>query len=86
MGKRIILFDPSHPDEPLEAEIEKSNQKELMLLVPNTRVRFKLTRTDADAVFEGSLGGRDFIYDPSKATFAALFEEANPNNARYGGN
>jgi hypothetical protein len=74
MSKRIILFDAYHPDEPLEAEIEQSSPTELCLAIPNTQVRFKLRRPDPDAAFEGSLGGRDFIFDPSKATFAALFE------------
>jgi hypothetical protein len=74
MGKRIILFAAHHPDEPLEVEIEQSSLMELSLSIPNTQVRFKLHRDDPETPFEGSLGGRDFIYDPSKPTFAALFE------------
>jgi hypothetical protein len=65
MIKRVALFDEDHPDEPLEAEIEQSSSTELILTIPNTLVRFKLVRPDPKAPFEGSVGGRDFIFYPS---------------------
>lgn len=80
MATRIILFDAQHPEEPLEAQVELCSQMELSLSIPNTNVRFKVCRSNQEASFEGSVGGRDFIYDPSKSRFAALFETSVPVN------
>jgi hypothetical protein len=70
MGKRIILLDEYHPDEPIEAEVEQSSSTELILTIRNTEERFKLRRHRPESPFEGLLGGRDFILDPRKIEFA----------------
>lgn len=74
MGKRVVLFDQHHPNAPVEAEVEHSSPTELNLVIPNTQVRFKLCRRDRKSFFEGSLGRREFMFDPSNSAFAALFE------------
>lgn len=68
MNRVIALVDVDRPDEPLEVEIEQINQAVLSVTVPNTFVRFELRRRDRDAPFEGSLGGRYFIFDPATLT------------------
>jgi hypothetical protein len=65
----IALVDVDRPDEPLEVQIEQVNQAVLSVAVPNTFVRFELRRRDRESPFEGSLGGRYFMFDP--ATLAA---------------
>jgi hypothetical protein len=60
-----MLVDVDHPDEPLEVEVEQCSQKLLLLAVPNTSVQFEMWRYNADSPFEGSLGGRYYIFDPS---------------------
>jgi hypothetical protein len=70
VGKRIILLDEYHRDEPIEAEVERSSPTELILTIPNTEGRFKLRRHDPESPFKGSLGGRDFVLDPRKSGIA----------------
>ena len=65
MSGRITLIDLDRPDEPLEAEIEELGETVLRLGVPNTVVRFEMRRNSATAPFEGALGGRNFLFDPT---------------------
>jgi hypothetical protein len=74
MGKRIILFDQHHPDEPLEAEVEHWSQTELTLTIPSTYVSFKLLRQNPESLFQESLDGRNFVFDPTESAYAALFK------------
>ncbi len=82
MGKRIILFNQTHPDEPFEAEVEQSTLTEMTLLIPNTQVRFKLSREEGQALFSGSLEGHQLFFDPSQPPFAALFDYTETNDRR----
>jgi hypothetical protein len=74
MGKRIILFDQHHPDEPLEAEVEHWSATELSLTIPNKQVSFKLLRQNPESPFQGSLDGRNFVFNPTESAYAALFK------------
>ncbi len=65
MSRIIVLVDVDRPDEPLEVEVEQISQAVLSVIVPNTFIRFELRRRDRDAPFEGSLGGRYFMFDPA---------------------
>ncbi len=66
MLEKVWLTDVDRPDEPLKAEIEAIGERVLRLRVANTAVRFNLTRVNGNSYYQGSLGGRDFILDPSK--------------------
>lgn len=65
MSRIVVLVDVDRPDEPLEVEVEQISQAVLSVIVPNTFIRFELRRRDRDAPFEGSLGGRYFMFDPA---------------------
>lgn len=65
MSRIIVLVDVDRPDEPLEVEVEQISQAVLSVIVPNTFIRFELRRRERDAPFEGSLGGRYFMFDPA---------------------
>lgn len=60
MRNRIRLLDQDRPNEFLEVEVLEAGRDELLLAVPNTIVQFKLRRWGN--VFEGSLGGRAFVF------------------------
>lgn len=62
MAQRIRLFDIDRDGETLEVHIEHVGEWALLVSVPNTTVRFELRRRTADGPFEGSLGGRSFIF------------------------
>ena len=64
MCRHIELIDLDRPDEPLKALVEGLGDTQLMLAIPNTSVRFNVRRRDSASPFKGSLGGRDFIFDP----------------------
>ncbi len=64
MAEQIWLIDTDRPDEPLKVEIEAVDGVTLRLRVANTAVRFTLRRVNGNPYFQGSLGGRDFVYDP----------------------
>jgi hypothetical protein len=66
MDRRIKLTDVDRPNDPLEVEIERVTETILRVLVPNTIVRFDMRRAREDAPFEGSLGGRYFLFDPNE--------------------
>ncbi len=66
MVEQIWLTDIDRPDEPLRAEIEAIEGTVLKVRVANTAVRFTLRRVNGNPYYQGSLGGRDFILDPSK--------------------
>lgn len=70
-----MLTDVDNPCEPLEVEVEQSTQTLLRVAVPNTSVRFELNRLEADSLFEGSLGGRYFIFDASSSPNASATNE-----------
>jgi hypothetical protein len=65
VSRIIVLVDVDRPDEPLEVEVEQISQAVLSVIVPNTFIRFELRRRNRDAPFEGSLGGRYFMFDPA---------------------
>lgn len=65
---RIFLIDADHPDEPLEVEVEGANATTLRVAVPNTFVKFELRRYDNGAAYQGSLGGRYFMFVPRAKT------------------
>jgi hypothetical protein len=66
VSRVINLVDVDRPDEPLEVEVEQISQAILNVAVPNTFVRFELRRRDMETPYEGSLGGRFFMFDPAK--------------------
>jgi hypothetical protein len=70
MESRIKLIDLDRPEEPLEVEIERITETTLRVLVPNTVIRFELRRFGQDAPFEGTLGGRYFIFEAPPASGA----------------
>ncbi|MFY9626739.1 MAG: hypothetical protein WAK03_01115 [Methylocystis sp.] len=69
--QRITLVDVDRPDEPLEAETAHVSETALRLVVPNTAVEFELRRSDPNGPYEGSLGGRDYVFDPGARPSAA---------------
>ncbi len=71
MAEEIWIRDIDRPNEPLKAEIEAINGSVLRLRVANTAVRFTLRRVNGNPYFEGSLGGRDFVFDPGNRNAAA---------------
>jgi len=71
MLERVFLFDEHHPDEPLEAEVEELSQTELIATVANTHIKFRLLRSTPELPFEGTLGGRDFVFNPTGTWFAS---------------
>lgn len=64
MGYPIQLIDVDRPGETLDVEVERGNGSVLVVLVPNTIVRFELRRRTASGPFEGSVGGRSFCFSP----------------------
>jgi hypothetical protein len=66
MATRIALIDIDRPDEPVVVEVEELRDTTILVSVPNTLVRFQLQRRNGAAWFEGSLGGRYFVFDPNK--------------------
>ncbi len=66
MVRRIALIDIDRPDEPLEVEVDELRDAMMVVGVPNTQVKFYLQRRNGSGCFEGSLGGRYFVYDPAK--------------------
>ena len=66
MVRRIAFIDIDRPDEPLEVEVDELRDAMMVVGVPNTQVKFYLQRRNGSGCFEGSLGGRYFVYDPAK--------------------
>ncbi len=66
MARHIVLNDIDRPDEPLVVEINELRDTTIVVGVPNTQVKFYLQRRNGSGCFEGSLGGRYFVYDPAK--------------------
>ncbi len=66
MVEQVWLTDIDRPKDPLKAEIEAIGERVARLRVANTTVRFSLTRVNGNLYYQGSLGGRDFIFDPTK--------------------
>ncbi len=71
MAEEIWITDIDRPDEPLKAVVEAINGGVIRLRVSNTTVRFSLRRVNGNPYFQGSLGGRDFVFDPNKRKGAA---------------
>lgn len=65
MERYIILADLDRPDEAFKVEVIAGDERVLKVAVPNTIVQFSLFRRNER--FEGSLGGRNFGFDPSDA-------------------
>ncbi|MCQ4191229.1 hypothetical protein [Methylocystis suflitae] len=66
MTRHIVLIDVDRPDEPLEVKIDEIRDTTIRVGVPHTQVKFYLQRRNGSACFEGSLGGRYFVYDPAQ--------------------
>ncbi len=66
MVEQVWLTDVDRPDEPLRVEIEAVGERVIRLRVANTAVRFNLTRVNGNPYYHGSLGGREFVFDPSR--------------------
>jgi hypothetical protein len=62
---KIFLTDVDRPGEPLLVEVQEIRGDVLVLSVPNTSVSFYMRRGPSTLAFKGSIGGRDFIFDPS---------------------
>jgi len=65
MGRRIVLIDIDRHDEPLTVEVDELRDMVMVVGVPNTQVKFYLQRRDESSWFEGSIGGRYFVFDPT---------------------
>ncbi len=61
MGRRIVLIDIDRHDEPLTVEVDELRDTVMVVGVPNY-----LQRRDESSWFEGSIGGRYFIFDPTR--------------------
>ncbi|MGD9657853.1 MAG: hypothetical protein AB7U61_09490 [Methylocystis sp.] len=71
IGTRIVLTDIDRPDEPLSVQVDELRDATVVVSVPNTHVKFYLQRQNGSGCFEGSLGGRYFVYDPAKPAKAS---------------
>ncbi len=71
MAEEIWITDIDLPDEPVKAEVEAINGAVIRLRVANTTIRFSLRRVNGNPYSQGSLGGRDFVFDPNKRKGAA---------------
>ena len=67
MGRRIGVVDTDRPGETLEVEVLARDESVLTLAVANTIVQFSLFRSERNAPYKGSLGGRSFCFAPPLA-------------------
>lgn len=58
----IQLLDPYQIHEPFIAYLEEATPDKLVLLVPNTTVRFSLYRRRGEAYYSGHIGGRSYVF------------------------
>jgi len=60
----ITINDVDREGESMIVEVMQSSMRTMKLVVPNTTVTFYMNRYDDGSIFKGSLGSREFSFDP----------------------